>query len=472
MRALYQVLQLGVFFAAALAQASDWNNSGGNAGRNGQSDELGPDTAALLWSGGRTSLIAWQPVVEGARVFMVRQSGWPSQEPGKSPVVAMDLDTGAELWAVHIPFETGDWTTWVAGVWGGKVYASRSGNGASVSARLYCLDAASGDTLWVSDDEIDAGAYDGVVFATNGDPIIASLQDIWRISAADGSTVWHSPRVGSVSGNCGGAVYGDAVYVADATYGGHIIVRYDLETGAEMYSSPVMPGFTLQNTPLVGPDGTIYLARTQNNPSVDFFYAFEDNGLAMIEKWHVAAAWSTSSEFGVGSDGSVYMIKPGPRLVRLDPQTGAELNTTANLSGFTAPRMAIDAEGRVFLSNMAFATGRLYSFDADLTPRWDVPVTNINIGGPALGHDGTLVVCGVGTDVRAYRTERPLVGDLNCDDAVDFSDINPFILALTNLPLYETTYPGCPFENRDINADGSFNFADINPFVALLTGGG
>jgi hypothetical protein len=61
-------------------------------------------------------------------------------------------------------------------------------------------------------------------------------------------------------------------------------------------------------------------------------------------------------------------------------------------------------------------------------------------------------------------------GDLNCDGQVNFGDINPFVLALTDLGAYEALYPGCPFDNRDINGDGQFNFGDINPFVALLVG--
>ena len=43
---------------------------------------LGPDTASILWSGGRPSIIAWQPVIEANRVFMVRQTGFP---PGGEP---------------------------------------------------------------------------------------------------------------------------------------------------------------------------------------------------------------------------------------------------------------------------------------------------------------------------------------------------------------------------------------------------
>ncbi|MEW6249266.1 MAG: C25 family cysteine peptidase [Planctomycetota bacterium] len=65
-----------------------------------------------------------------------------------------------------------------------------------------------------------------------------------------------------------------------------------------------------------------------------------------------------------------------------------------------------------------------------------------------------------------YRT-----GDLNCDGAVDFDDINPFVLALSDPPGYAQHYPSCNIQNGDINGDGRVDFDDINPFVALLTGG-
>jgi len=61
-------------------------------------------------------------------------------------------------------------------------------------------------------------------------------------------------------------------------------------------------------------------------------------------------------------------------------------------------------------------------------------------------------------------------GDLNCDGTVDFGDINPFVLAETDLAAWQAAYPGCPVANGDINGDGSVDFGDINPFVALLTG--
>jgi hypothetical protein len=394
-------------FVAPATFAADWSNSGGNAERNGQTSEIGPDSANVLWSGGRPSIIAWQPVIEAHRVFMVRQTSFPPETTG-SPVVCQSLDTGAELWAKDIPANAGDWTAWVAGVSGGRVYAARSGNGASVAAKLYCLDATNGNTLWISTDLIDAGAYDGVVFAPNGDPVVASFRKIWRINHLDGTTVWSANRLGSVSGNCGGAIHGNGVFVADAAPGGNVIKKYDLTTGAFLYQSPLMSGFLIQNTPMVGPDGTVYLSRVQNNVGVDFFFAFADSGAAFTQKWSVAAGYSTSSEFAVGPGGSVYHVAPNNEIHQLDPATGATLGNTGPIpADFSAPRIAVDAQGRVFLSNGAFSNGAFYSFNADLSPRWSIPVPNVNIGAPAIGAVGTLIVAGIGTNVTAYRTSTP-----------------------------------------------------------------
>ena len=127
------VLAIPAFAVGARGQ--DWANAGGNAQRNGQTTEAGPSSPDVLWSGGRPSVIAWQPVIEGRRVFMVRQSAFPP-ESDRSPVVAMDLDTGDELWFENIPADPGDWTTSVLGVKDGRVFATRAGNGSSVSAPI------------------------------------------------------------------------------------------------------------------------------------------------------------------------------------------------------------------------------------------------------------------------------------------------------------------------------------------------
>ncbi len=74
----------------------------------------------------------------------------------------------------------------------------------------------------------------------------------------------------------------------------------------------------------------------------------------------------------------------------------------------------------------------------------------------------------------AFRIINPVAlhpGDLNCDGRVNFDDINPFVLALSDPGGYGQQYPGCNILNGDCNGDGEVNFDDINPFVALIGGG-
>jgi hypothetical protein len=59
-------------------------------------------------------------------------------------------------------------------------------------------------------------------------------------------------------------------------------------------------------------------------------------------------------------------------------------------------------------------------------------------------------------------------GDLNCDGAIDFDDIDPFVLALSGEDAYYAAFPDCHWMNADADADGSVDFNDIDAFVALL----
>ncbi len=73
---------------------------------------------------------------------------------------------------------------------------------------------------------------------------------------------------------------------------------------------------------------------------------------------------------------------------------------------------------------------------------------------------------GVKLEVVAQQFET---GDLNCDGAIDFSDINPFVLALSDPAGYAAMYPSCDILNGDCDGDGAVDFDDINAFVALLS---
>ncbi len=79
-------------------------------------------------------------------------------------------------------------------------------------------------------------------------------------------------------------------------------------------------------------------------------------------------------------------------------------------------------------------------------------------------------------DSRSYGALElvPLLsatGDMNCDGAIDFFDIDGFVLAVTDPPAYEATYPDCDLTLADCNGDGSVDFFDIDAFVELVVGG-
>ncbi len=57
-------------------------------------------------------------------------------------------------------------------------------------------------------------------------------------------------------------------------------------------------------------------------------------------------------------------------------------------------------------------------------------------------------------------------GDMNCDGAVTFADIDLFVQALSGESAW--THAPCPWLNGDCNGDHNVTFADIDPFVARI----
>jgi len=118
----------------------------------------------------------------------------------------------------------------------------------------------------------------------------------------------------------------------------------------------------------------------------------------------------------------------------------------------------------------------------------NAPINSMDTGGDAVP-DGTQSVHGVDPDSpiasppAAFEVDfidgpaggGPATiavfarGNLNCDEEVDFADINPFVLALTDPNAYAQQHADCSHVLADINADEKVDFGDINPFVALLT---
>ncbi len=102
---------------------------------------------------------------------------------------------------------------------------------------------------------------------------------------------------------------------------------------------------------------------------------------------------------------------------------------------------------------------------------------------------GTQVRIGVDRDADGFRDRDELdagsdpadpgsapptfaTGDLNCDGAVNFDDIEAFVMALTSQAAYDAAFPACDVMLGDINGSGAVDFDDIAGFVGCLATGG
>ncbi|UCC11660.1 MAG: PQQ-binding-like beta-propeller repeat protein [candidate division WOR-3 bacterium] len=395
-----------IIILSSVVLADHWRvGTGGNPARNGLSGETGPVYVDTLWSGGLSAVIAQQVVIEDSFAVMARIFNLNDVLHG-TYIVCHNLYSGDTLWTADLPvdFPSTDWRNRVSAIRDGKVYVTRSGN--TNASYLYALDVLDGSIIWQSDSLIDEGSTEGVSFAANGDLIVGNFSNVMRINASDGSTMWKTTRYSPTSNGSEIAVSGNMGYGWKA--GGPVIAAFDLDTGAELYTSPPIGGGIVQQVaPFVGPDGTVYATRTQNNPITDSLVALMDIDTALVWKWSVPLGYVPFASFGVGPDSSVYSYTTTNRIIRIDHETGIIIDSSQVIPAGTLfkPRCAIDAQGIVYLTDgQTGGSGNAYSFDPDLTLRWTIPVPGNNVCGPALGQEGILVLCGTGTTVLALQS--------------------------------------------------------------------
>ena len=108
--------------------------------------------------------------------------------------------------------------------------------------------------------------------------------------------------------------------------------------------------------------------------------------------------------------------------------------------------------------------GEVGFFRVDLGDEPGSTVTLLD-GQIAVGSDGTGATNDFAITIPPRAGDEPIVlrGDVNLDGMVNFLDIAPFILRLSEM--------GNQAE-ADLNEDGMVNFLDISPFIQALTNGG
>jgi hypothetical protein len=280
--------------------------------------------------------------------------------------------------------------------------------------------------------------------------------------------VWFASRTCSVSGNCGPARDGDAIYLDEVAPGGQRISRFSATTGQRLYSSQTMPGFLNQCSPFCAPGGLVFYLRASNEgPAVDLFYAFRDTGSGFQLLWTAPARTEPFARHAVTPDGGVTMVSPEGKLQVRDQQTGTLRAESAasilNASGFSSSMVTVDSRGTIFHNNSNGAGGQnadLRAFTPALGQAWRTTIAGMSQGGPSLAADGSLVVAGTGI-VRRYWTAPPCVpADLNCDGAVNGDDLGILLGA------WGPCITGPPTCRGDLDGNGVVNADDLGQLMA------
>jgi hypothetical protein len=85
-------------------------------------------------------------------------------------------------------------------------------------------------------------------------------------------------------------------------------------------------------------------------------------------------------------------------------------------------------------------------------------------------HPNAVFVAVAGGGHHTLGLKSYIIGDLNCDGALNAFDIEPFILALFACEQYQVQYPECDCMLGDVNGSGQVNAFDVEPFISLLVG--
>ncbi len=366
-----------------------WHTMGGGSLRNGQADFVGPDDATLRWTYNDPCLFAGPIYTDGDYAAMMRFNTIDF-----SPIVCLDVNTGAELWSVDLPGPST--RSLPVGFRDGQIYAL--GFQETNNDTLYALDPADGSILWIAETGLKQGIIASAAFANNGDLIVNAKDPngsylLTRLDHTDGSIVWTTPRVCAVIGGSEHVcVYGEKVYGWDGGIGQVEFTAWDLTTGTELYSIS-LPGDGDQEIPFsVHDDSAIYIIRDGGD-----LFRVEDTGTGFEIVWQVPVNFGPippiGGHFATLDNGDV-VVTHATVVKRHAYATGDVLATSAPLTSGTYlgyPRFAVDDNNTIYCAT-GTSDGRLYALDpATLAELWSYPLNNNHYAGAAVANNGDII---------------------------------------------------------------------------------
>lgn len=267
---------------------------------------------------------------------------------------ALDALTGRELWK----FDTGDRIYSSPTLWNDLVFIGTGTEGGNKIARLFAVNAKTGEEVWSFRAEMNfvggATVVDGILYAGSIDGTLYALDAEGR---GDGSTsvYWQFETGGEIWSTP--AYYNHSLYI---TSGDCKLYRIDIETGKELWS--FQTEFALDgmwSSPSIG-EGTVYVGSVKSPLGV--FYAVDaDSGMQI---WNFTTGLS---RYGVAASAvyynkTVYFGSNNGIMYAFDALSGNELwnfSTGDDYNGIYSS--ATYADGKLYFGS---SDNVLYSLDA------------------------------------------------------------------------------------------------------------
>ena len=451
MKRLYTFVLLLLMSSSLFAQ--NWYTLAGNNQKNGISKMNGPvSVSTAYWTVNSTNSSVWGNAIYtfGYKFATSRITFSPSY---RGKVELRDMTNGSLIWEKTIADTS---IMYVVGFTEDAVYACDY-----KTAKLYSLSVDSGKVKWSITSDMFPGNT-GICFADDGDPIIFGK----RLNRITGIPKWTYNYTIPVGPDGGFVVYGNTYY----HWTGSLVtpkklIAVDITTGALKYQSDALPGDGDQENDLVvGPDGTIYIARDGGA-----LHAFTDNGSGFTQKWSMSPAVLVKS---FGPDNVLYCANvnygsTNGKLMRVNGNTGAVIDSVS--SSIPGVYVSVGYDSTVYVATGEAGNGRYFAFTPDLqTVKWQMSIPYNYYSGCPLGKEGVFITAGSGTALTAYKPT------LNRKPAADFRSSGRDIIANTqsvsffDQSSYAPTSWQWTFDGGTPNTSTSQNPANIQYAVSGL----
>lgn len=415
MKRIFLISTILLIFIVSNVYPQNWYTFAGNNQKNGVTKMSGPVSVTTpYWTVTSTNFSYW-----GNAVYTFGDKFVTSRvilSPYKGIIELRSLTTGQLIWQKTVNDSA---RMYAVGFTEDAVYAHDY-----LGMKLYALNISDGSIIWSTSANMFPGNT-GICFAPNGDPIIFQK----RLDRKSGFPKWTNNYIIPVSPDGGFVVYGNTYYHWTGSFGGPIkLIAIDINTGLTKYMTDALPGAGDQENDLVvGPDGTIYLARDNGS-----LHAFIDNGSGFVQKWALTPAVIVKS---IGPNNVLYCANVNNgvfsgKLMRVNGNNGTVIDSVVD--NISAGYVTVDYDSTVYVNNVEAANGRYYAFTPDLQIiKWQLSIPYTYYSGCPIGKEGVFVTVGQGYQITAYKPNinRKPVADfrvskrvISTGDSVNFYD--------------------------------------------------